>query len=50
MDLLQNSEIELDTCPKLENKLDNFNTGFGENNETYFETKCKLPELKVPLY
>ena len=29
IDLLQSSEIEFDTCPKLENRLDNFNTGFG---------------------
>ena len=29
IELLQSSEIEFDTCPKLEGKLDNFNTGFG---------------------
>ena len=50
IELLQNSEIEFETCPKLEEKLDDFNTGFGENNDLHFETKCKLPDLKVPLY
>ena len=103
IELLQNSEIEFETCPKL-NKIDNnhedfdnpeviiqnlienletdfaisnkpesqdttidielecdeeflkleqefdVSTGFGENNDLLFETKCKLPELKVPLY
>lgn len=29
VELLQSSEIEFDTCPKFEDKLDNFNTGFG---------------------
>ena len=50
IELLQNSEIEFETCPKLENKLDDLNTGFGENQDLHFETKCKSPELKVPLY
>lgn len=50
IELLQNSEIEFETCPKLEDKLDNINTGFGENNDLHFEDKCKKPELKVPLY
>ena len=50
IELLQNSEIEFETCPKLEDKLDNFNTGFGENNDLHFEDKCKKPELKTPLY
>jgi hypothetical protein len=50
IELLQNSEIEFETCPKLEDKLENVNTGFGENNDLLFETKCKVPELKVPLY
>ena len=50
IDLLQNSEIEFETCPKLEDKLDNINTGFGENNDLHFEDKCKKPTLKVPLY
>lgn len=49
-ELLNNSEIEFDTCPKFEDRLDNFNTGFGEQNDLHFETKCKLPELKTPLY
>lgn len=50
IELLQNSEIEFETCPKLEDKLDNINTGFGENNDLHFEDKCAKPELKVPLY
>lgn len=50
IELLQNSEIEFETCPKLEDKLENVNTGFGENNDLHFEDKCKKPELKVPLY
>lgn len=50
IELLQNSEIEFETCPKLKNSVDSFNTGFGEQNDVHFETKCKLPELKVPLY
>jgi hypothetical protein len=34
IDLLQNSEIEFKTCLKLEsNNLQNFNTGFGKNND-----------------
>lgn len=50
VDLLQESEIEFTTCSKLEDKLDNFNTGFGENHDLYYETPCKKPELKTPLY
>ena len=50
IDLLQSSEIEFDTCPKLENRLDNFNTGFGENNDLHFEDTCKKHTLKTPLY
>lgn len=50
IDFLQSSEIEFDSCPKRKNKLDNFNTGFGENNDLHFETKCRLPQLKTPLY
>ena len=102
IEVLQNPEIEFETCPKL-NKIDNHqdfdtpeviiqnlienletdftipnksesqditidielqcnkeflkleqefdvSTGFGKNNDLFFETKCKLPELKVPLY
>lgn len=26
------------------------NTGFGADNDLHYETKCKLPELKTPLY
>lgn len=50
MELLQNSEIEFSTCPKLKEDLEEFNTGFGENNDLHYETNCKLPELKTPLY
>lgn len=50
IELLQNSEIEFETCPKLEDKLDDINTGFGENNDLHFEDKCTKPKLKVPLY
>lgn len=50
IELLQNSEIEFATCPKLDDNLLNVNTGFGENNDLYYETPCKKPELKTPLY
>ena len=50
IELLQNSEIEFETCHKFEEKDFDINTGFGENNDLHYETKCKLPELKVPLY
>ena len=50
IELLQNSEIEFETCPKLEEKEFSFDTGFGENNDLHFEDKCKKPELKTPLY
>ena len=50
INLLQNSEIEFTTCPKIEDTLLNMNTGFGENNDLYYETPCKKPELKTPLY
>ena len=50
IDLLQNSEIEFNTCPTLENNLDNVNTGFGENNDLYYDAPCTKPELKTPLY
>ena len=50
INLLQNSEIEFTTCPKVEDKLLNVNTGFGENNDLHYETPCKKPELKTPLY
>ena len=50
IELLQNSEIEFKTCPKLENSLQDFSTGFGENNDLHFESQCKKPELKTPLY
>ena len=50
IDLLQNSEIEFNTCPTLEDKLDDINTGFGDNNDLHFEDKCSKPKLKKPLY
>lgn len=50
IELLQSSEIEFETCPKLENKLDNINTGFGANNDLHYEIPCKKPELITPLY
>lgn len=50
IDLLQNSEIEFNTCPTLEDKLHDINTGFGENNDLYFEDKCSKLVLKTPLY
>lgn len=50
IDLLQGAEIEFETCPKLEEKLENVNTGFGENNDLHFEDKCSKPKLKKPLY
>lgn len=50
INLLQNSEIEFKQCPKFDNNLDNFNTGFGEKNDLHFDDPCKKPELKTPLY
>ena len=50
IDLLQNSEIEFKTCPHVSNKLDDMNTGFGEGQELHYDTPCKKPELKTPLY
>lgn len=50
IDLLNNSEIELTTCHKTANKLENINTGFGNNNELHYEDQCSEPELKKPLY
>ena len=50
IDLLQNSEIEFNTCPSLPNKLDGMNTGFGEGQELHYDIPCKKPELKTPLY
>lgn len=49
-DLLENVEIELTTCPTIENDLENVNTGFGGNNDVHYETPCTKPKLKVPLY
>lgn len=50
IDLLQSSEIEFATCPKAEDKLYNFNTGFGENNDLFYDAKCTKKDLKTPLY
>lgn len=50
IELLKNSEIEFNTCPKLNNTLDGINTGFGENNDLHFDTPCKKPSLITPLY
>ena len=50
LDLLVNSEIEFTTCPKPNNSLDNFNTGFGENQELHYKTPCQNYETKTPLY
>ena len=50
IDLLQNSEIEFGHCPNVKNNLLDFNTGFGKNNDLHYESACKKPELKVPLY
>ena len=50
IELLINSEIEFETCPKFEDKLQNINTGFGENNDLHYETPCNKPLLKTPLY
>ena len=49
IDLLQGAEIEFETCPKIEEKFENINTGFGDQHDLYFETKCK-PKLNTPLY
>lgn len=50
IELLENSEIEFESCIKIENNIDDFNTGFGENNDLHYDTPCKKPELKTPLY
>lgn len=50
IELLKNSEIEFNTCPKLNNTLNGINTGFGENNDLHFDTPCKKPNLITPLY
>lgn len=50
INLLQNAEIELNTCPKLADTVVSFNTGFGENQDLHYEDSCKKLTLKVPLY
>lgn len=44
--ILQNSELD---CSHSES-VEQFETGFGENHDLYFESQCKHPELKTPLY
>lgn len=48
--VLKKSEIEFATCTRRKNNVLNMETGFGENGELHYETKCKKPHLKVPLY
>lgn len=50
MDMLQNSEIEFNTCPAFKTNLNKFNTGFGENNDLHYKTPCSKPKLSTPLY
>lgn len=50
IELLQNSEIEFETCSRHENKLFDADTGFGSNNDLYYETPCTKPKLSTPLY
>lgn len=50
IELLQNSEIEFKTCSRLEEKLFEADTGFGFNNDLYYETPCAKPKLSTPLY
>ena len=49
-DILDNLDLELETCPNLNNNLGNVNTGFGNNNDAYYETPCCKPKLQTPLY
>ena len=42
-DLVQNSEIEFNRCQD-NNNLNNFNTGFGGNNDLHYETECTDPD------
>lgn len=50
VDLLRNSEIEFSTCSRFEDALPSVNTGFGKNNDLYYETPCKKHKLNTPLY
>lgn len=50
MDMLQNSEIEFNTCPAFKTNLNKFNTGFGENNDLHYKAPCSKPKLSTPLY
>lgn len=43
VNLLQNSEIEFNSCSD-HNNLNNFNTGFGGNNDLHYETECVDPD------
>lgn len=42
------SEIEFESCPK--DKILNFSTGFGANNELHITNPCPKSKLKTPLY
>ena len=44
-EFLQQPEIELEN-----NTTDDFNTGFGENNDLHYKAHCVRPPLKTPLY
>lgn len=50
IDLLQNSEIEFKSCPKLDKPVFDLNTGFGNNNELHYNLPCTKPKLQTPLY
>ena len=49
-ELFENSEIQFDTCPIVEDKLQGVNTGFSENHDLHYECPCHHPEVKTPLY
>lgn len=48
VDLFRNSEIEFSTS--VEDVLPNIKTGFGKNNDLYYETPCRKTKLNTPLY
>lgn len=50
VDLLQSSEIEFKTCTKSDTNTIPMQTGFGEGNDLHYDTPCKKPDLKTPLY
>ncbi len=49
-ELLKNSEIKLVIHPILESSVDEFNTGFGGNNDLHYKIPCIIPKIKTPLY